>query len=218
MSKNKDSQNPVKKPFYKRKWFIVLMVLLVAGTISNMINPPKDTAPKKSKKQTEEKTEKKTQKAKVDMGTASVESLTKLYKDQNKDKKKYKVTVDYVPSDNSCLVTIEDKDDYLTSTDFVRKQYTKYINYCKKAYKMSGLTSVQLDVSTTMSDTKGNENMEKVLSISMKKDVFDTYKWGKVKFNRQTIPAAIDAGEFEVNYIHPGVDKDVKWNKVYYEG
>ena len=205
MSKNKDSQNSVKKPFYKRKWFIVLMVLLVAGTISNMINPPKDTAPKKSKKQTEEKTEKKTQKAKVDMGTASVESLTKLYKDQNKDKKKYKVTV-------------EDKDDYLTSTDFVRKQYTKYINYCKKAYKMSGLTSVQLDVSTTMSDTKGNENMEKVLSIGMKKDVFDTYKWDKVKYDKRTIPAAISSGDFEISYTHPGLSKDVKWNKVYYEG
>lgn len=188
----------------KKKLFSSLLAFVIVCTTVSVFAPAQNALAKK--------------KPKVDMKTASTESLTKLYKKLNKDKKKYKIKVDYMPSDNSCLITIEDKGDYLTTTDFVRKQYTKYINFCKKAYKMQGLNNVQFDIATTMGDSKGNEEMEQVMSISMKKDVFDTYKWGKVKFNRQTIPAAIDAGEFEVNYIHPGVDKDVKWNKVYYEG
>lgn len=217
MRKKNDGSKPTeKRPVYKRKWFVILMAMLVIGTISNLINPPKESSANKPDKP--KKVESKEQKPKVDMKTASVDSLTKLYKQQNKGKKKYKIAVDYVPSDGSCIVTIEDKGDYLTTNDFVRKQYSGYINYCKKAYKMSGLTSIQFDVSTTMSDTKGNETMEKVMSIGMKKDVFDTYNWDKVKYDKRTIPTAISTGDFEINYIHPGIDSKLNWQKIYYEG
>lgn len=42
-SKNVKNGNVDKKPFYKKKWFIVLIALFVLGLIGNVINPPKET-------------------------------------------------------------------------------------------------------------------------------------------------------------------------------
>jgi hypothetical protein len=50
MKKNEAVTNSTKKPFYKRKWFIILMVLFIIGTISNIINPPDDAKQIKEKK------------------------------------------------------------------------------------------------------------------------------------------------------------------------
>lgn len=42
-SKNVKNGNVDKKPFYKKKWFIVLIALFVLGLIGNAINPQKNT-------------------------------------------------------------------------------------------------------------------------------------------------------------------------------
>ena len=226
MKKNEAVTNSTKKPFYKRKWFIILMVLFIIGTISNIINPPDDAkqikekkvekTSKSEKKEEKKKIAKKAPKQKVDMKIASEESLMKLCKKQFKHKNK--ITVSYSASDASCLITIEDRNEYFSETTFVRDQYTRYINYCKKAYKMSNITSIQFDISVSMKDTKGNTSMENVMSIGMKKDVFDSYNWKNVIGDSRTITSAIDNGEFEISYIHPGIAKEVKWNKIYYGG
>lgn len=41
--KNIKNGNVDKKPFYKKKWFIILIALFVLGLIGNAINPPKET-------------------------------------------------------------------------------------------------------------------------------------------------------------------------------
>jgi hypothetical protein len=146
---------------------------------------------------------------------ASKTTISEMYKKVSGHKPTY---VEYYKQSGFALVEYKDKEDTWSETEFVRKHTTRYINLCRKAYKLKGLKNITYTVSTKMEDQKGNTSYDDVLSIEMKKSVFKTYHWSKLIGDQDAMQAAINDGDFDKYYVAPGVEDNVKWNKVWYDG
>lgn len=177
---------------------VVILVFVVSFLIITFGTPDKDT--KNSKPVSH---------------TASVKTISAAYKKVSNHKPTH---VEYYKDSGFALVEYKDKEDTWNETEFVRKHTTRYINLCRKAYKLKGLKNITYTVSTKMQDQKGNSSYDDVLSIEMKKPVFNTYHWSKLVGDQDSIQSAIDNKDFDKFYVAPGIEENVNWNKVYYDG
>lgn len=178
----------------------VIIIFIVICVIITAIMPDDDDSSSKSSKASK---------------TASVKTISAAYKKVSNHKPTH---VEYYKDSGFALVEYKDKEDTWNETEFVRKHTTRYINLCRKAYKLKGLKNITYTVSTKMQDQKGNSSYDDVLSIEMKKPVFNTYHWSKLVGDQDSIQSAIDNKDFDKFYVAPGIEENVNWNKVYYDG
>jgi len=181
----------------------IIVLVVIVGTILGMGDEGKSSdGDKKTKKTASTATKKST-----------ADSLNSFLDGEND----IKPEVAFDRKKGSCKVTFEDEK-FWDESDFVSTNITRYVNFCKNAYNLKGVKSVRFFIYTSMQDMKGNKETEKVLTMSMNKSTFKTYKWKNLKYDSDAISNAIDSGDFTIFELHPGIAKKVKWDKVYYKG
>lgn len=180
----------------------IIVLVVIVGTILGMGDEEKSSEGDKKAKKTESTTKKST-----------ADSLNSFLDGEND----IKPEVAFDRKKGSCKVTFEDEK-FWDESDFVSTNITRYVNFCKNAYDLKGVKSVRFFIYTSMQDMKGNKETEKVLTMSMDKSTFKTYKWENLKYDSDAISNAIDSGNFTIFELHPGIAKKVKWDKVYYKG
>jgi hypothetical protein len=146
---------------------------------------------------------------------ASKKAIAAYYKAATGNKATH---VEYYKDSGFALVEYKDTQEVITDTEFVRRHVTEYINLCRKAYKLKGLKNITYTVSTKMEDDKGNTSYDDVMSMQMKKSVFQTYHWSKLENRTDVITKAVNNGDFDKFYLYPGIKSGVKWHEVFYEG
>lgn len=121
------------------------------------------------------------------------------------------------PSDaGDVSITLHYDDGSWNETSFVVSCLTNYINICKDAYNIDGITQVEYYVFCDFTDPKGNQSSQKAFAISMKKDNFVTYNWDNLKGNSKAYSQIEEDCEFLD--IHAGIRSHVDFDKVFYAG
>jgi len=101
-------------------------------------------------------------------------------------------------------------------TGFIVSCLSDYINICRDAYTLDGITEIEYYVYCDFTDTKGNVSSQKAFAISMKKENFDTYNWDNLKGNSKAYSQIESDCEFLD--IHAGIRSQVNFDKVFYAG
>lgn len=188
-----------KKPFYKKWWFWVLVVIffLIMGNMNTGNKTPEPVVENPLEVVEESQAE-------ADPLTGIIDSLHFKYSDlEIIEGSKTKITLHY------------DQESW-DETRFCQNCLTDYINICKQAYEMDGIDKVEYYVYVDMTDSKGNSTSEKAFAICMTKDVFNTYNWDNLEF----MPDSYNQISTDCEFIdiHAGIKKNVDFSKVFYKG
>ena len=188
-----------KKPFYKKWWFWVLVVIffLIMGNMNTGNKTPEPVVENPPEVVEEPQTE-------ADQLTTIVDSLNFKYSDLN------------ITEGSTTKISLHYDKELWDETRFCQSCLTDYINICKQAYEMDGIDKVEYYVYVDMTDSKGNSTSEKGFAICMTKDVFNTYNWDNLKF----MPDSYNQISTDCEFIdiHAGIKKNVDFSKVFYKG
>lgn len=145
---------------------------------------------------------------------ATTESLTALfdsvYENEYQD---FAILVDAEEGGSGlCMISYKATGSYWDENALVTECVNTYIDFCRTAYTIDGITTVDMTVSVPMVDDRGNENTETGVEISMAKDVFALYNWDNVT------GSVMDQMERDCSifYIHPGILKNVDDDDIIY--
>jgi hypothetical protein len=192
-----------------------LAICVVSGLIHNAIHHFSKNDTKSKPKKTVTRTVKK-KKPKVNPDVASVSTIRHAFVKATGHKA---ADVEYYKETGFAVITFKDKGDSLSDTDFVRENATRYINTCRRAYKLKGLKDLRYCVEAKMMDMSGDTSWDgNAMAIGMKKSVFNTYKWDSYEYEKGAISDMIDSGDFYKFFVDDNIRQDVKWSKVYYMG
>lgn len=98
-------------------------------------------------------------------------------------------------------------------TAFVRRNLANYINFCKAAYQIDGVSDIDFEISTTMMDAKGNESVYTVQSIWMSKDEFETFNWENLEYKKIF---DVFKDSCEIFWLYPGIANNITTDDIYY--
>lgn len=206
-----------KKLIYKKWWFWVL-VILVIGMIGNAVDPkkPKEEASTAASSLEETKEESKEEPPVEENEPQTTEEKIAAIVDAQHFKYSDYRFVTSPNDDGNISITLHYDDASWNETGFVVSCLTDYINICKEAYTIEGITKVEYYVFCDFTDVKGNPKTEKGFAICMIKENFETYNWDNIKGRSDAYPQI----EKDCEYIdiHAGIRKNVNFDKVFYAG
>ena len=163
--------------------------------------PTKKPTPKPTKKPTPKPTENPTDK---------IKSLFKKYNDV----KAKNIKVKYNDINECYVVTYTFNDTSWDENDFVRANISNYINFLKKAYsKKNYIKTIEFEVLTGMTDSRGNTKNEAVMNMRINKKKFNLYNWDKLSY--QPILSQFES-DCEFFWIHAGIRSNIKEKNIYY--
>lgn len=196
----------MKKPIYKRWWFIALAVIIVLGGIGAALgggdDPGKDTGtPNAGEDENKDK----------DMTTD--EQLASIFEDLFGSKEVDDFKLSYDDTEKKYVVAYTPTEQFWDETAFMRTGMTDYVLFCKKAYAISDVTAVDFEISTTLTDAKGNDAVEPVLSILMPKSEFDSFNWDNLEY--QDIYDSF-VQSCTLFWAHPAIINNADLTEIYY--
>nr|WP_297704033.1 hypothetical protein [uncultured Butyrivibrio sp.] len=159
----------------------------------------------------EPKTEESTQPV-MENYSADAESLKKLAEDLFKfEYSDLDVTFD--DFDEAYVVSYTDDQIYNT-TSFVNQNLNRYINYCRFAYQINGLTHIRFDVTLEGMDQYGKDYNIIGVSEIMRKDTFEKFDWDNLFLQN-----IWDVMNDESDYcgIAPEIISDIDTGKIAYD-
>lgn len=144
--------------------------------------------------------------------TADAASLKKLF-NHALSIKTDSLSVKYDETNKCYTLSYHPSDDSYDETNLVQQGISNYIKYCKKAYTVQGVTSIDFEISTEMIDSYGKSSIDNVLSIRMPKANFSKFNWKNLEY----MPIYDNFKDnCEFFWIYPSILKNVKTEKVSY--
>lgn len=148
--------------------------------------------------------------------TNDADSINNLFNDvfKNDIKDIDSLSVSYDNVTESYLVSYYPTSDVWDETQFVRNNLTDYIDFCKEAYTIDGVTSITFQITTTLQDSKGNESIEDVMDVRMSKDMFNSFNWDNMEFKSDSYNSIVNSCDFY--WLYPGILANIDSSKIYY--
>ncbi len=203
--------NGEKKPIYKKKRFWIILIIVMALFFGSGESSDNRTT---SKAADMENTKEGVKKEKQKTYTADEESLKELYQDEFSMNSINNLKVEWDDINSCWHITYDFTGSAWDESMFIRQEFKKYIDYCKKAYKIEGVDSIYFTVRTEMQDSKGNNTTEDVFDIRMLKKDFDTYNWKNMEYKDGVFDQIQSDSDFF--WIHPGILKNIDTEKDFY--
>ena len=144
--------------------------------------------------------------------SADVESLKKLATELFKFKYS-NLDVTFDDFDEAYVVSYTD-DQIYNITSFVNQNLSRYINFCRFAYQIDGLTHVRFDVTLEGIDQYGKDYNIIGVSEIMRKETFDKFDWDNL-FLRNIWDVMNDESDY--CGIAPEIISDVDTSKIAYD-
>lgn len=163
-----------KEPFYKRPWFLILVALLIIGAIGNIFEDEDNTENIKKPQTTNEKS-----------SNEEVENIKKDENGEKVDKEKDDRPIDETIledseeiieanfyEDGTLSIEIEG-DGSLSVNTMVSNRAMSILEAMKIAFEDENVKKVRGNVTATMVDSKGNESIKDVVSITYNRETFE---------------------------------------------
>lgn len=211
-----------KKPFYKRWWFILIVVVFIIGMIGNAFG---EEEPEQAKEQQTEKQEKKSDEkeneTKKDQKPSkkSDETAENKQEDDEKSKKDNNKTiaeqlkendknVDKAILENGVLI-LEHEAKSLWSENSLFYSVYDLFETMNEAFKDKSVNGVKVVISTVMVDNKGNESVDPVISYEYSRESFEELNFKNFSNMAYSQQWRI-LNESDSYFIHPGIYKNLK--------
>lgn len=197
------NSNPEKVPFYKKKWFAAIVVLILIGAIFGPKDKDKKETPEPAKveEKQEEKQEEKKDDNEITADMSEDEKIEKILKKVGGDQYKSHE----IKKDNKGAISQITLDTYIDPNTVwdgkaaVKQQETKVVNALKalKENKINYNYFV-LQATSTFTDKYGNDSENELMHIYLKQSEADKINFEK--FQEENLKTIAD--EY---YVHPSV-------------
>lgn len=233
-----NKRDRVKKPFYKRWWFIVIATIFIIGMIGNALESDEDKQKREDERVAAEQQKKDDKKDKEDKKKAAeaekaaedekqkeeelkkekdveVEEEKKVNEEERKPNKTIDVAIkeDNKNIDNAILkdgiLTLERDPGTVWSENSLFHTVYDLFEALPIAFKDEAVDEVQVLIKTPMVDAKGNEETETVIEYIYARDSFEELNYEKFANMAYGQQWRI-LNESDVYIIHPGIYKNLK--------
>ena len=198
----------LKKPFYKKWWFILIVAIIVIGAIGNAVEgDEKKSSEDKSKQevsaQPKEKSEEpaKEDVKKEEAPKTPVERATAFINKEFKDKTNTdKARIVSIGESNDAFEIVLNGDDNFTTNMMRTGMLSKSADVFEEVSKYEDVTTKDLSIGwmMTLVDQYGNENEQRVLNIRLSKETLAKINWDNFNYDNFENIA-------ETYFIHPAL-------------
>jgi len=200
------SKEKVKKPFYKRWWFILIAAIFILGSIGNLFESDEAKQKREDEKiAAEEEAKEKEQKKKEEEA-------------KEKERKKNRTIDEKIQEDNNNVDSASIKNGVLQLKSEGKTTFSENTLFhsvydlfeaMHDGFEDEGIDKVEVILTTTMVDSKGNESDDEVITYEYSRESFEELnyeKFANMAYGQQWRIL----NESDTYWIHPGIYKNLK--------
>lgn len=195
-----------KKPFYQRWWFIVIVIMLVFGAIGNLLESDETKQKREDEKiaaeeQKEEKEQKKKEETEKEKERKANRSIDEAIQEDDSNVEEASI------EDGVLILKTEGKTTFSENTLF-HSVYDLF-EAMHEGFKDKDINKVEVALTTTMVDPKGNESDDDVITFEYSRESFEELNYDKFSEMAYGQQWRI-LNESDSYSIHPGIYKNLK--------
>lgn len=206
------AKEKIKKPFYKKWWFILIAAIFILGGIGNLLESDEAKQKREDEKiavenERKEKEQKKKQEEQQKKEEAKEEERKKNRNIDDKIQEDNKNVDSASVTDGVLQLKSEGKTTFSENTLF-HSVYDLF-EAMHDGFEDEGVDKVEVILTTTMVDSKGNESDDEVITYEYSRKSFEELNYDKfanMAFGQQWRIL----NESDAYWIHPGIYKNLK--------
>ena len=118
------------------------------------------------------------------------------------------------PDNPQYIIRYSANNSFWDENDFIIDCISNYVKLCNEPYLSNEADKIEMIVYCDLTDARGNKNEAKAFDICMLKDSYKKYDWNNLQYF--LVNYDLLTSDCETLYIHPGIKKNVKFDKLYY--
>lgn len=207
------AKEKIKKPFYKKWWFILIAAIFILGGIGNLLESDEAKQKREDEKiAVENERKEKEQKKKQE------EQQKKEEEAKEEERKKNRNIDDKIQEDNKNVDSASVTDGVLQLKSEGKTTFSENTLFhsvydlfeaMHDGFEDEGVDKVEVILTTTMVDSKGNESDDEIITYEYSRKSFEELNYDKfanMAFGQQWRIL----NESDAYWIHPGIYKNLK--------
>lgn len=192
-----------KKPFYKRAWFWIIILVIAVFAVNQDEEPVEETASANVEEANQnEKNEQKAEEEKTDKPEESKKEETVV------DKIKKSSNADNVTLENGVLTIEDEVTTFWNETSILKNNVYNMFSEFDKGFADESVNKINVVLSTVMIDQKGNESLDEIIKFEYSREDFEELNF-KNFLNMASSQTWRILNESNSYWIHPGIFKNV---------
>ena len=118
------------------------------------------------------------------------------------------------PDKPQYIIRYHSDGEFWDETDFIADCISNYIKLCEDPFHNGNADKIEYIVYCDMTDARGNKDESKAFDMCMLKGDYNKYNWENLLST--TVNYDLLSADCQELYIHPGIKKNIKFDRLHY--